>query len=57
MGDVNSFEDAMNNKYDSFYLQTAEKNSVSFDMCMPGYVVTAEGPQNPFTYQSNIKQT
>ncbi|KAF5557612.1 arylsulfatase [Fusarium napiforme] len=50
-GDVNSLKDALNNKYDSFYLQAAEKNSVSFGMCMPGYVVTAEGPQDPSTYQ------
>ncbi|KAG5763455.1 hypothetical protein H9Q72_008445 [Fusarium xylarioides] len=50
-GDVNSLKDALNSKYDSFYLQAAEKNSVSFDMCMPGYVVTAEGPQDPSTYQ------
>ncbi|KAF5253975.1 hypothetical protein FANTH_1157 [Fusarium anthophilum] len=50
-GDVNSLKDALKNKYDSSYLQTAEKNSASFNMCMSGYVVTAEGPQDPSIYQ------
>jgi hypothetical protein len=50
-GDVKSLKDAMDSKYDSFYLQAAEKNSVSFGMCMGGYIVTAEGPQAPSTYQ------
>ncbi|KAF5977495.1 putative arylsulfatase [Fusarium bulbicola] len=50
-GDANSLKDALKNKYDSSYLQTAEKNSASFNMCMSGYVVTAEGPQDPSFYQ------
>jgi hypothetical protein len=49
--DVKSLKHAMNKKYDNFYFQAAEKNSVSFDMCMPGYVITAEGPQDASTYQ------
>ncbi|KAM6522979.1 hypothetical protein FALCPG4_012586 [Fusarium falciforme] len=50
-GNVKSLKDAMNKKYDDFYLRSMEKNSVSFSMCMPGYVVNAEGPQSPHIYQ------
>ncbi|KAF5584014.1 arylsulfatase [Fusarium subglutinans] len=50
-GDVNSLKDALKNKYDSSYLHTADKNSASFNMSMSGYVVTAEGPQDPSIYQ------
>ncbi|KAH7215429.1 alkaline-phosphatase-like protein [Fusarium oxysporum] len=49
-GNINSLKDIINNKYNSFYLQTAEKNYIGFDIYIPGYVITTEGPQDPSTY-------
>jgi hypothetical protein len=48
---INSLQDEMNSKYNNFYLQDAEKNSISFKMCLPGYIITPEGSREPFTYQ------
>ncbi|WAO90725.1 Arylsulfatase [Fusarium falciforme] len=50
-GDVNTLEDALQGKYDDFYMRSAKENSVSFSMCTQGYLVGAEGLQNPFIYE------
>ncbi|KAM0328172.1 hypothetical protein ACHAQA_005579 [Verticillium albo-atrum] len=51
-GGVKSLKDALHAKYDDFYMKAAEENSVSYSMCANGYIVGAEGPQDPFVYQA-----
>ncbi|KAM0227199.1 hypothetical protein ACHAPO_011736 [Fusarium lateritium] len=51
-GDVRSLDDALHKKYDDFYLDSARSNSVRFSMCANGYIVAAEGPENPLVYQA-----
>ena len=51
-GNVKSLKDALNKKYDDFYMKSAEENSVSYSMCANGYIVSAEGPQDPLVYHA-----
>ncbi|KAH6980216.1 hypothetical protein EDB82DRAFT_539848 [Fusarium venenatum] len=51
-GDVRSLEDALDKKYDDFYLDSARSNFVRSSMCANGYIVAIEGPQNPLVYQA-----
>jgi N-acetylglucosamine-6-sulfatase len=46
-GDVDTLEDAMSPRFDSFY---AAQPKVSFSACMPGYMTEYEGPQSAMTY-------
>lgn len=47
-GSVQSLRDALNPQYDMFY---TTQQKVSFDRCLPGYLVDAEGPQRPLIYR------
>ncbi|KAI8717615.1 Sulfatase domain-containing protein [Fusarium sp. LHS14.1] len=50
-GGASTLEDALQKKYDDFYMRSAKDNSVSFSLCTQGYLVGAEGLQNPFIYE------
>ncbi|KAJ3545879.1 hypothetical protein NM208_g2294 [Fusarium decemcellulare] len=51
-GGVKSLGDALDKKYDDFYMKSVKENSVSYSMCANGYIVEAEGPQDPLVYQA-----
>lgn len=46
-GQVTSIEDAMDQKYDNFF---AKQPQVSFKECIPGHIISLEGPQNANVY-------
>jgi N-acetylglucosamine-6-sulfatase len=45
-GNVHSFADALDVRYDAFYTEIAETASLRFDRCLLGYIRGAEGLQN-----------
>lgn len=47
-GDVHSLSDALQVRFDSFYRHQAK---VSYDRCELGYIIDAEGPQEPYQYR------
>ncbi|KAG8164435.1 hypothetical protein KVR01_006353 [Diaporthe batatas] len=47
-GDVRSLTDALSVRFDSFYRYQAK---VAYDRCEPGYIIDAEGPQEPYQYR------
>lgn len=47
-GDVHSLSDALKVRFDSFYRHQAK---VAYDRCEPGYIIDAEGPQEPYQYR------
>ncbi|KAF5650744.1 arylsulfatase [Fusarium sp. NRRL 52700] len=47
-GNVKCLSDALHPKYDSFYEKVMPQ--VSFEECMPGFIVSKEGPQIPAIY-------
>ncbi|KAL2292397.1 hypothetical protein FJTKL_09373 [Diaporthe vaccinii] len=47
-GDVHSLSDALQVRFDWFYRHQAK---VAYDRCEPGYVIDAEGPQEPYQYR------
>lgn len=47
-GDVHSLSDALKVRFDSFYRNQAK---VAYDRCEPGYIIDAEGPQEPYQYR------
>lgn len=49
-GDVANLEQALNAKYDDFYLEKQLK--VSFSECAAGQLLQYEGPQQPLAYGS-----
>lgn len=51
-GDVRSLKDALRAEYDAFYL---EQIKVSFDYCEAGYIIDAEGPQQPNIYRDGLQ--
>lgn len=48
---VTTLHDVLVEKYDAFY--TAQPQ-VSFDWCEKGYIIAAEGPQNPLTSRYGV---
>ena len=49
-GNVRNLEDAMDPKYDDFYIGQPR---VSFSECAPGYLINVEGPQDVLPFVSN----
>ncbi|KAH8766170.1 alkaline-phosphatase-like protein [Diaporthe sp. PMI_573] len=47
-GDVHSLSDALQVRFDSFYRHQAK---VAYDRCELGYIIDAEGPQEPYQYR------
>ncbi|POS70775.1 arylsulfatase [Diaporthe helianthi] len=47
-GDVHSLSDALKVRFDSFYRHQAK---VAYDRCELGYILDAEGPQEPYQYR------
>lgn len=47
-GDVHSLSDALQVRFDSFYRHQAK---VAYDKCELGYIIDAEGPQEPYQYR------
>lgn len=47
-GDVKSLSDALTVQFDAFY---KEQVKVSFNRCELGYIIDAEGPQEPYQYR------
>ncbi|KAJ7140941.1 alkaline-phosphatase-like protein [Mycena epipterygia] len=46
-GNVQNLADALDSQYDDFY---ASQPKVSFSECSPGYIITAEGPQDAIPF-------
>jgi N-acetylglucosamine-6-sulfatase len=49
-GDVHNLKDAMNKRYDAFYLEKQSK--VTFEECALGQILSVEGALEPVVYQS-----
>jgi arylsulfatase A-like enzyme len=47
-GDVHSLSDALQVRFNSFYRHQAK---VAYDRCELGYIIDAEGPQEPYQYR------
>lgn len=50
-GNVESLQDALNEKFDNFYEKQVK---VSFDHCEEGYIIAAEGPQTGYQYREGL---
>lgn len=48
-GDVKDLRDALDNNFDEFY---SAQIKVHFNRCEFGYILDAEGPQEPLVYRS-----
>jgi hypothetical protein len=51
-GNVANLKDALSAKYDTFYEKEQEK--VSYSRCELGYIVDAEGPQEPVIFRNGL---
>jgi len=49
-GDVSVLSDALDPKFDNFYLK--EQNKVSFSWCAPGQILSAEGAMAALLYRN-----
>ena len=48
-GDVRSLRDALNKKFDAFYLREVASR-VQFEKCELGYIIESEGPQEAVAF-------
>lgn len=48
LGDVHSLADALQARFDTFY---EKQMRVFFNRCELGYIIDAEGPQEPYQYR------
>ena len=51
-GSVKNLRDAVGFTYDSFY---GAQPKVAFDRCEDGYILDAEGPQNPLIHRNGLR--
>lgn len=50
-GNVESLHDSLHNDFDDFYTTQVK---VEYDRCEFGYILDAEGPQEPLIYRAGI---
>jgi hypothetical protein len=50
---VRNLYDALSPEFDKFYEK--EQHRVEFSRCENGYIVDAEGPQEPLVYQDDLR--
>jgi N-acetylglucosamine-6-sulfatase len=51
-GDVKTLKDALNKRFDAFYLSEVAKK-VSFEKCELGYILESEGPQDAIVFDAS----
>jgi hypothetical protein len=52
-GNVKDLWDALHHRYDNFYEK--EQSRVEFSSCEAGYIIDAEGPQEPKVYRGGVR--